>query len=105
MARLLGVGMPCVTSEKNRLPVLAIDKAPRLPPAKVRAIRNAFRNGGLRAVECRLPSGRPAFVPVMQPADFGNGDDAARIRELHTAWIRLIFVQREVRASSMIVAD
>ena len=41
----------------------------------------------------------------MQPADFGNGEDAARIRELHTAWIRRIFVQREVRASSMIVAD
>ncbi len=50
-------------------------------------------------------SGRPAFVPVMQPAHFRHGDDAAGLRRLYGAWIRRILLQCEVRASSMIVAD
>ena len=41
----------------------------------------------------------------MQPAHFGDGDDAARIGELYTAWIRRILLQCEVRASPMIVTD
>jgi hypothetical protein len=30
-------------------------------------------------------SGRAAFAPVMQPADVGDGNDAARFRWLHDA--------------------
>lgn len=41
----------------------------------------------------------------MQPAHFGDGDDAASVGELYTAWIRRILVQCEMRASAVIVAD
>ena len=41
----------------------------------------------------------------MQPAHFGDRDDAARIGELHSASIRRTIVQREVRASPMIIAE
>ena len=41
----------------------------------------------------------------MQPAHFGDGDDAASVGELYTAWIRRILLQCEVRASPMIVTD
>jgi hypothetical protein len=50
-------------------------------------------------------SGRSAFVPVMQPAHFGDGDDAATVEGLYTAWIRRILVQREMRASAVIITD
>lgn len=57
----------------------------------------------LRAVELSNSClGRPAFVPVMQPANFGDRDDAARFGELYSAWIRRILFQCEVRAGPVI---
>src|SRR5919106_4083714 len=50
-------------------------------------------------------SSRSAFVPVMQPAHFGERDDPAGLRRLYTARIWRILLQCEVGASSMIVAD
>src|SRR4051812_21324494 len=50
-------------------------------------------------------SGRSAFVPVMQPADFGYGNDAASVGGLYTASIRRILLQSKVCASPVIVTD
>jgi hypothetical protein len=50
-------------------------------------------------------SGRSAFVPMMQPTHFGDGDEAASVGELHTAWIRRILVQCEMHASALIVSN
>ena len=41
----------------------------------------------------------------MQPAHFGDGDDAASVGELYTAWMRRILLQCEVCASAVIVTD
>jgi hypothetical protein len=41
----------------------------------------------------------------MQPAHFGDGDDAASVGELYTAWIRRILVQCEMRASVVIITN
>ena len=39
----------------------------------------------------------------MQPAHFGDGDDAASVGELYTAWIRRILLQSEVCATPLII--
>ena len=60
----------------------------------------------VRAVELsNSRSGRPAFVPVMQPAHFRDRDDAAFVGELYIAWVRRILLQREMRAGSMIIVN
>jgi hypothetical protein len=41
----------------------------------------------------------------MQPAHFGDGDDAASIGDLYRRSIRRILLQCEVRARPMIVTD
>ncbi len=46
----------------------------------------------------------PALVPMMQPADFGNGDDHAAIG-LNRWWFRWVLPQREVRARLVVIRD
>ena len=41
----------------------------------------------------------------MQPAHFGDRDDAASVGELYTASIRRILVQCEMGASAVIITD
>src|SRR4051794_20149587 len=77
-------------------------------PEKMRthAIRYACNQSRcclLRLILKTVVSGRSPFVPVMQPAHFGNGDNAAGIGELYTPSIGRILLQCEVRASPVIV--
>jgi hypothetical protein len=46
---------------------------------------------------------RPADVAMMQATDFGNLHDPARVRELDGSEVWRIFVEREMRASPVIV--
>ena len=48
---------------------------------------------------------RPDVRTVMQPAHFRDGDDAASVGELYTAWVGRTLLQCKVRASPMIVTD
>src|SRR6266540_2420600 len=48
---------------------------------------------------------RLADVAVMQATDFGNLHDPARLGELDGPAVRRILVEREMRASPMIVAE
>ena len=58
---------------------------------------------GLESNDQKSCSGRSAFVPVMEPAHFRDGDDVACTGKLYTAWIRRILFQCQVRASPMII--
>ena len=48
---------------------------------------------------------RPADVAMMQATDFGNLHDPARVGELDGPGVRRILVEREMRASPVIVGE
>ena len=64
---------------------------------------------------CDTPSGvvrngdaglrRPADVAMMQATDFGNLHDPARLGKLDGPEVRCVLVEREMRASPVIVVE
>ena len=71
------------------------------PCVRCRAVLPAVTADASAAVS----SGSPAFVSMVETADFGNGHDRSEFRWLSRSRFRGVFGQREMRPGLVVIPD